>query len=148
MRFTYLLFCALIAPFLAQAQCSEFTLAMLHGVQRAEAPQKDAKIQSFGFDLYQDKNGQKTYRKCWRNTELGQVVYEQKLSWDPVKNTVIFLTLNREHFLGLRRSIEERQHSSGATESPDVYIGRMFEYHFGVVSNDGHEYFKVSIAFK
>lgn len=147
MRFIYLLLLPLLTPFLTSAQCAAFTLTMLQGVQRAEAAQKDYQIQSLGFDLHQDKNGQKIYRKCWRNTEMGQVIYEQKLSWDPVKNTVVFMTLNKEHFLSLRRAIEERQHSSGATEDPNVYIGRLFEYHFGIISNDGHEYFRVSIAF-
>lgn len=147
MRFIYLLFCLFLIPALVQAQCSEFTLTMLQGVQRAEVQYKDAKIQSFGFDLHQDKAGQKIYRKCWRNTDVGQVIYEQKIIWDPAKNTIVFMTLNKEHFLSLRQSIESRQHSSGATEDPNVYIGRMFEYHFGLVSNDGHEYYKVSIAF-
>lgn len=147
MRFLTLLLFSL-SPFAIKAQCAELTLATLQGIQRAEPSQKDAHIQSLGFDPVSQQKDKVTYHKCWRNSETGKVVYEQKIFWDQTESVVTFLTLNRDHFFNLRRSIEERHGGNSTKDVNGVYIGRLFEYHFGLVSNDGHEYYKVSIAFK
>jgi len=48
----------------------------------------------------------------------------------------------------LRSSIEERNGGIGKSEDPGLYIGRIFQYRFGMQSYDGHEYYKVTISNK
>jgi hypothetical protein len=151
MNTTFLRALFLLLPFQTSAQCSEFLLTALHAIQRADAAGKDAKIQEYGFDLHKMMNGENTetkvYDKCWKGDQDSKNIYEQKIYWHTHNNTIEFMTLDREHFLSLRRSIEDRQRASGGRGS-DVYIGRVFEYHFGLQNVDGNEYHRVLISFK
>jgi hypothetical protein len=121
---------------------------MLQAVQRAETDKKDTQILSYGFDLYATEKGNRIFNKCWRGNVNGKTIYEQKIILESSNSSYSFLTLNRDHFLRLRSSIEERNGGVGKTEDPNLYIGRMFRYRFGLQSYDGHEYYKVTISAK
>lgn len=142
------LLAAVYGPYFLQAQCSEFDIVMLQAVQRAEADKKDAQILSYGFDLFATQNGNRIFNKCWRGNVDGKAIYEQRIILEPSSHSYTFMTLNRDHFVRLRSSIEDRNGGAGQTEDPNLYIGRMFRYRFGVQSYDGHEYFKVTIRDK
>jgi len=92
----------------ATAQCSEFEIVMLQAIQRADAAQKESKIQSLGFDLYSTQNGRRIFHKCWKGNVDGKPVYEQKIILEDKSLAYTFLTLNQDHFMKLRSSIEER----------------------------------------
>jgi hypothetical protein len=139
---------ALLTAIFATAQCSEFEITMLQAIQRAEPGQKDAKIQSFGFDPYSSQNGRRIFNKCWKGNVDGKTIYEQKIILEEKQNTYTFLTLNQEHFMRLRSAIEDRNGGIGKSEDPNIYVGRMFLYRFGMQSYDGHEYYKITISNK
>lgn len=134
------------------AQCPELQLADLQNLQRTDPALKESKIQDLGFDLRSEfqNRGARTlgYSKCWNAIIRDKPVFEQLLWWNTDVNSLSFLTLNESHFLQLRRSIVERGAQGGVTENPDIYVGHLFLYRFGVRKVDDVEFFIVTIEFK
>ncbi len=133
-------------------QCPELQLADLQNLQRADPTLKESKIQDLGFDLRSEflNRGAKTlgYSKCWNATIRDKPVFEQLLWWNTEVNSLSFLTLNERHFQHLRRSIVERGAQGSVTENPDIYVGHLFLYRFGLRKVDDVEFYAVTIEFK
>ena len=142
----------LAASAFGYAQCPELQLADLQTLQRTDPALKESKIQDLGFDLRSEflNKGAKTlgYSKCWNATIRDKPVYEQLLWWNTAANSLSFLTLNESHFRQLRQSIVERGAQGSITENPDIYVGHLFLYRFGVRKVDEVEFYGVTIEFK
>lgn len=152
MRFILIPAVIFTASVFGYTQCPELQLADLQSLQRADAALKESKIQDLGFDLRSEftNRGAKTmgYSKCWNATIRDKPVFEQLLWWNTEANSLSFLTLNEAHFRQLRQSIVARGAQGSVTENPDIYVGHLFLYRFGVRKVDEVEFYSVSIEFK
>lgn len=152
MKFTLILFAIFAACAFGHAQCPEFQLADLQTLQRTDPSFKESKIQDMGFDLRSEflAQGSKTrgYSKCWNANIREEPVYEQLIWWNTESNAITFLTLNETHFRQLRQSIIERGSTGTVTENPDIYVGHLFLYRFGIKKVDGVEFYVIGIEFK
>ncbi|HNE29132.1 MAG TPA: hypothetical protein PKL15_11895 [Saprospiraceae bacterium] len=131
------------------AQCPQIQLNDLQYLQKTEPAYKEAKILALGFDAHNEfvRNGAtfKGYNKCWQTTLNGQAIFEQKLIWNVTQNTVMFLTLNQEHYQLLREAVGDRHPEAGGQT---VVVGKMFRYEFSIQKVEGLDYFALAVALR
>jgi hypothetical protein len=152
MKFILILPAFFAAAVFGHAQCPAFQLSDLQTLQRTDPALKESKIQDLGFDLRSEfvTQGAKTrgYSKCWNTTIREKAIFEQLIWWNTESNSISFFTLNEDHFRQLRQSITDRGATGGITENPDIYVGHLFLYRFGVKKVDAVEFYVVTIEFK
>ncbi|MCB0533065.1 MAG: hypothetical protein H6574_05060 [Lewinellaceae bacterium] len=139
-------------PAFTIAQCPEFQITELHDLQRAAVDQKDYTITTLGFDLRSSftQRGEsiRSYSKCWNSNFQGKSVFEQLVWWNQTANSITFMTLNETHYTALRKRILSRHSGKPASENPDFYLGKVFQYRFGGRRVDEVDYFFVQITFR
>jgi hypothetical protein len=134
--------------FSLSAQCRDFELSHLQTVQRAEISLKDARITELGFDIIAENATSYRYNKCWQGNRGGRDIYTQVIWQNKQTGNITFLTNDKEAFLRLRQSIEERRGATSTMGQSDIYIGKMFRYEFFIQNLDGMEYYAVAIRLK